>query len=56
MQTSVLVIDDEPEIRRFLSKVFQKDQYIVFEAESAEAGIRAARDAMRFADGGGSRA
>lgn len=43
MQTSVLVIDDEPEIRRFLTKVFEKENYIVFEAETAEAGIRTAQ-------------
>jgi DNA-binding response OmpR family regulator len=46
MQPSVLVIDDEPEIRRFLSKVFQKDQFQVFEAETGEAGVRMAREKL----------
>jgi DNA-binding response OmpR family regulator len=46
MQKSVLVIDDEPEIRRFLSKVFQKEDFMVYEAESGEAGIRAAKDKL----------
>ncbi len=43
MQPSILVVDDEPEIRRFLSKVFQKEHFDVYEAESAESGIRMAQ-------------
>jgi DNA-binding response OmpR family regulator len=43
MQNSVLVIDDEPDIRRFLSKVFQKDNFMVYEAESGESGVRTAQ-------------
>jgi DNA-binding response OmpR family regulator len=43
MDHSILVIDDEPEIRRFLSKVFQKEHFDVYEAESAESGIRMAQ-------------
>jgi DNA-binding response OmpR family regulator len=43
MQNSVLVIDDEPEIRRFLSKVFQREEFMVYEAESCEVGIRTAQ-------------
>jgi two-component system, OmpR family, phosphate regulon response regulator PhoB len=46
MDHSILVIDDEPEIRRFLSKVFQKEHYLVFEAETGEAGIKMAQSKM----------
>lgn len=43
MQHSVLIIDDEPEIRRFLSKVFQKEQFTIYEAETGEAGVKMAQ-------------
>ncbi|MBI4397319.1 MAG: response regulator transcription factor [Elusimicrobia bacterium] len=43
MQYSILIIDDEPEIRRFLSKVFQKQNHLSFEAETGEAGIKLAQ-------------
>jgi DNA-binding response OmpR family regulator len=46
MDQSILVIDDEPEIRRFLSKVFQKDHFIVFEADTGEAGVRLAQQKL----------
>lgn len=43
MQPSILIIDDEPEIRRFLTKVFQKQNYTTFEAETGEAGVKLAQ-------------
>lgn len=43
MQNSVLIIDDEPEIRRFLAKVFEKQNFIIHEAETGEAGIKLAQ-------------
>ncbi len=46
MEQSILVVDDEPEIRRFLSKVFQKEHFQVFEAETGEAGVRMAQTKM----------
>jgi two-component system, OmpR family, KDP operon response regulator KdpE len=40
--TSVLVIDDEAQIRRFLRAGFELHGYTVIEAESATAGLKAA--------------
>ena len=40
--TNVLVIDDEPQIRRFLRAGFELHGYTVIEAEDATAGLRAA--------------
>jgi len=40
-QPVVLVIDDEPQIRRFLRAGFELEQFSVLEAENAEAGLRA---------------
>ncbi|MGO4716604.1 response regulator [Bradyrhizobium sp. 2TAF24] len=39
---TVLVIDDEPKIRRFLRAGFELHGYAVVEAETGEAGLRAA--------------
>jgi two-component system KDP operon response regulator KdpE len=41
-QPVVLVIDDEPQIRRFLRAGFELEQFTVTEAENAEAGLRSA--------------
>ena len=41
-QPDVLIVDDEPQIRRFLRAGFELEQFAVLEAESAEAGLRAA--------------
>jgi len=38
----VLVIDDDPQIRRFLRAGFDLEHFRVFEEETAEAGLRAA--------------
>ena len=38
----VLVIDDDPQIRRFLRAGFELEHFRVFEEETAEAGLRAA--------------
>ena len=38
----VLVIDDEPQIRRFLRAGFDLEHFTVIEAETGEAGLRAA--------------
>jgi two-component system KDP operon response regulator KdpE len=38
----VLIIDDDPQIRRFLRAGFDLEQFKVLEAETAEAGLRAA--------------
>jgi two-component system, OmpR family, KDP operon response regulator KdpE len=38
----VLVIDDEPQIRRFLRAGFELDGFVVLEAESAAEGLKAA--------------
>ena len=40
--TNVLVIDDEPQIRRFLRAGFELHGYTVIEAEDATAGLKAA--------------
>jgi two-component system, OmpR family, KDP operon response regulator KdpE len=39
---TVLVIDDEVQIRRFLRAGFELDEFLVLEADSAEAGLRMA--------------
>jgi two-component system KDP operon response regulator KdpE len=39
---SVLIIDDEAQIRRFLRAGFELEKFSVFEAEDAEGGLRAA--------------
>ncbi len=39
---TVLIIDDEPQIRRFLRAGFDLEHFSVIEAESGEAGLRAA--------------
>jgi two-component system KDP operon response regulator KdpE len=39
---AVLIVDDEAQIRRFLRAGFELEQFTVIEAESAEAGLRAA--------------
>lgn len=39
---SVLIIDDEPQIRRFLRAGFELDDYTVREAENAAEGLKAA--------------
>jgi two-component system, OmpR family, KDP operon response regulator KdpE len=41
-QPTVLIIDDEVRIRRFLRAGFELEQFSVLEAESAEAGLRVA--------------
>jgi two-component system KDP operon response regulator KdpE len=41
-QPIVLVIDDEPQIRRFLRAGFELEQFSVLEAETGELGLRAA--------------
>jgi two-component system KDP operon response regulator KdpE len=41
-QSVVLIVDDEPQIRRFLRAGFELEQFSVIEAETAEAGLRAA--------------
>ena len=41
-QPTVLVIDDEPQIRRFLRAGFELEQFSVLEAETGELGLRAA--------------
>src|SRR5262245_40467816 len=46
MEQSVVVIDDEPEIRRFLSKVFQKENFQVYEAETGEVGVKTAQSKL----------
>jgi two-component system KDP operon response regulator KdpE len=38
----VLIVDDEPQIRRFLRAGFELEQFSVIEAETAGAGLRAA--------------
>ena len=43
MEYSILVIDDDAEVRRFLVKVFQKQNFNTFEAETGEAGIKQAQ-------------
>ena len=40
--TKVLVIDDEPQIRRFLRAGFELHGFSVLEAENATAGLKAA--------------
>src|ERR1044072_295057 len=39
---TVLIIDDEPQIRRFLRAGFDLEHFTVIEAETGEAGLRAA--------------
>jgi two-component system, OmpR family, KDP operon response regulator KdpE len=41
-QPTVLVIDDEMQIRRFLRAGFELEKFSVLEADTAEAGVRAA--------------
>ena len=41
-QPVVLIVDDEVQIRRFLRAGFELEQFVVLEAENAEAGLRAA--------------
>lgn len=41
-QAAVLVIDDEPQIRRFLRAGFELEHFSVLEAENGELGLRAA--------------
>jgi len=41
-QPSVLIIDDEVQIRRFLRAGFELEQFSVLEADDAEGGLRAA--------------
>ena len=41
-QAAVLVIDDEPQIRRFLRAGFELEDFCVLEAENGELGLRAA--------------
>ena len=41
-QSAVLVIDDEPQIRRFLRAGFELEDFCVLEAENGELGLRAA--------------
>ena len=40
MQTRILVVDDEPEIRRFLRASLKLHQYEVFEAETGQEAIK----------------
>jgi two-component system KDP operon response regulator KdpE len=40
-QPVVLIIDDEVQIRRFLRAGFELEQFVVLDAENAEAGLRA---------------
>lgn len=46
MPQSLLIIDDEPEVRRLLEKFFQQQGYATLTAADAETGLRLARSRL----------